>query len=121
MFHDPTHTQLPTPQEALAYLTEHQMPALQRLARDHITADRLREHSVHHGHCFGEMRTPSPTEISFGKADIWTYVARVVLALQESISDAELIAFEYNRLIAVGYERDFPAHAVAEQIDWYLD
>lgn len=121
MFHDHTYTQLPTPQEALAYLTEHQMPALQRLAREHITADRLREHSVHHGTCFCEEPAPSPTETSCGKVDIWTYAARVVLVLQESIGDAEAIVFAHDRLVSVGYEFDFPAHAVAAQIDWYLD
>lgn len=120
MTHDHTYIQLPTPQDALAYLSEHQMPALQRLAREHITADRLRENEVNHGHSFGEVRTRSHTEISSGKVDIWTYVARVVLELQESVGDAETIVFAHDRLVAVGYEYDFPAYALAEQIDWYL-
>lgn len=119
-FHHHSYIELPTSQEALAYLNEHQMPALQRLAREHITADRLREHAVHHGTCFGEEPVPSPAEISRGKVDIWTYAARVLLHLQESISDAEAIVIEHDRLVAAGYQHDFPAHAVAAQIDWFL-
>lgn len=120
MFHDDTYIQLPTPQDALAYLSERQMPALQRLAREHITADRLRSRASFPLNCFGAMGTPSPSQASDGKVDIWVYAARVQLHLQDSIGDAEEIVLEHDRLIAAGWENDFPAHAVAYQIDWYL-
>lgn len=121
-FDDRKFAPLLTAEQAVTYLVVFQVPALQRLAREHFTADALRKLAADHPHVrFNEAPEPSAVEVACGKPDIWVYAARVVLRLQDSVGRAELALFDHHTLVLAGYLNDIPAHAVASQLDWFID
>lgn len=75
--------------------------------------------------CHDDIRLDEAAEVTEagvlrGEVDIWQYAARVTLALQDSIDNAEGAVLHHNTLILAGYMNDIPAEQVAAQLDWFI-
>lgn len=119
-FHSPTVTP-PEPTEALRYLAAHHLVAAERLALELMTADSLRRHAAHHDDVrFDEAPELTETAVRRGEVDIWQYAARVTLALQDSIDNAESAVLNHHGIVLAGYLNDVTPSAVAAQLDWFI-
>lgn len=107
----------PTPERAQAYLTAHHIDVVQNLAHELMVADRLRQYVGDDDNViYVGMAEPTDAERYLGKEDIWVYVARVAICLEELLGRGEELVLDHHGLISTSYVYNVPAPVVAEQV-----
>lgn len=105
-----------TYEDALAYLTQYQRPALVHLARHNMAADRFRERVLRSCGRLGQTSVPPLFDDFLNSVAIQLYVAEVVLGLSHSLDDVEDRVLDHLSFIVAGFYSHIPARNLVDQL-----